>query len=116
MSDFLKKGIPPHPVIKQKYKINLAEWLEKNHPTIRPTAKELTKQSTEEFIEEYYRIKPISPDEYDAKRTKGAKSWQTVRARCSQKSRRGLLKYLNLTRYYDLQKDHIPMEFDVQST
>ena len=113
VSDFRKKGMPPHPVIKQKYKINLAEWLEKNYPTHRPTNEEIKKQYIEEFIKEYYRIKPKSADEFDAKRTKGAKSWQTVRARCNQKSWRGLLKYLNLTMYYDLQKDHIPMEFNV---
>ena len=67
----------------------------------------------EEFIDEYYRIKPKSPDEYDAKRAKGAKSWQTVRARCNQKSWRGLLRHLKLTMYFDMHRDHIPMEFEV---
>ena len=113
VSDFKKKGMPPHPVIKQKYKINLSEWLEENYPTYRPSPEEIKRQYVEEFIDEYYRIKPKSPDEYDAKRTKGAKSWQTVRARCNQKSWRGLLRHLELTMYFDLYKDHIPMEFVV---
>lgn len=112
-SDFRKKGMPPHPVIRQKYKINLAEWLKENYPTIRPTAEEITKQYVEEFKTEYYRIKPKSSDEYDVKRTKGVKSWQTVRSRCKQKSWRGLLKYLKLEMYYPLNKDRAPMEFDV---
>lgn len=114
VSDFRKKGMPPHPVIKQKYKINLAEWLDKNYPTVRPTEEELKKQYTEEFIREYSRIKPRSADEYDAKRTKGAKSWQTVRSRCGLSSWRGLIRHLDLPFYFDMQKDHIPMKFNIR--
>ena len=51
-SDFRKKGMPPHPVIKQKYKINLAEWLEENYPTYHPSADELKQRYIEEFINE----------------------------------------------------------------
>ena len=29
-TDFKKKGMPPHTVIKQKYKINLCDWLDQN--------------------------------------------------------------------------------------
>ena len=30
-SDFKKAGMPPHPVIKNKYKVTLKEWLEENY-------------------------------------------------------------------------------------
>ena len=113
-SDFKKKGMPPHPVIKQKYGINLSDWLEQFYPTNRPTPEQIRKEYTEEFIREYSRIKPRSPDEYEAKRRKGAKSWQTVRFRCGQKSWRGLLRYLELPMYFDMAKDHIPMKFNIE--
>ena len=111
-SDFRKKGMPPHPVFKQKYGINLSEWLEKFYPTYRPSNEELEKIYTEEFIKEYKRIKPRSADDYETNRCKGAKSWQTVRARCNQTSWRGLIRYLGLPFYFHMAKDHVPMEFD----
>ena len=61
-SDFKKKGMPPHPVIKQKYGINLSDWLEQFYPTNRPTPEQIRKEYTEEFIREYSRIK--SPSQY----------------------------------------------------
>ena len=45
-SDFKKKGMPPHPVIKQKYKITLGEWLEKHYPVRKPTYEELKEKYT----------------------------------------------------------------------
>ncbi len=116
VSDFRKKGMPPHPVFKQKYNINLAEWLNQNYPTNRPTAEEITNNYIQEFISEYNRIKPRSADEYDSKRTKGVKSWQTVRSRCEQTSWRGLIKHLDLPFYFDMQKDHVPMKFNIKVT
>ena len=116
VSDFRKKGMPPHPVFKQKYGINLSEWLEKYYPTYRPTPEELEKQYSEEFIKEYNRIKPRSADEYEAKRSKGSKSWQTIRARCNQTSWRGLIRYLDLPFYFHMTKDHAPMKFNINIT
>ena len=46
-SDFKKKGMPPHPVIKQKYKITLGEWLEKHYPVRKPTYEELKEKIAE---------------------------------------------------------------------
>ncbi len=116
VSDFRKKGMPPHPVFKQKYNINLAEWLNQNYPTTLPTAEEITNNYIQEFISEYKRIMPRSADEYDSKRNKGVKSWQTVRSRCEQTSWRGLIKHLNLPFYFDMQKDHVPMKFNIKVT
>ena len=111
-SDFRKKGMPPHPVFKQKYGINLSKWLERYYPTHRPTPEELEKEYSEEFIKEYSRIKPRSADEYEVKRSRGTKSWQTVRSHCNQTSWRGLIRYLGLPFYFNMAKDHVPMEFD----
>ncbi len=116
VSDFRKKGMPPHPVFKQKYNMNLAEWLQQNYPTTRPTAEEITNNYIQEFISEYQRIKPRSADEYETKRNKGVKSWQTVRSRCEQTSWRGLIKHLSLPFYFDMQKDHVPMKFNITVT
>ena len=113
-TDFKKKGMPPHTVIKQKYGIILTEWLEKFYPTVRPSPEAIRKEYSEEFIREYSRIKPRSADEYEAKRSKGAKSWQTVRFRCGQKSWRGLIRHLELPVYFDMAKDHIPIKFNIQ--
>lgn len=113
VSDFRKKGMPPHPVVKQKYKITLSEWLEKHYPTLRPTTEEIREKYIKEFIQEYSRIKPRSADEYNTKRSQGAKSWQTVMSRCNQTSWRGLLRYLELPMYFDMAKDHIPTKFNI---
>ena len=113
-TDFKKKGMPPHTVIKQKYGIILTEWLEKFYPTVRPSPEAIRKEYSEEFIREYSRIKPRSADEYEAKRSKGAKSWQTVRFRCGQKSWRGLIRHLELPVYFDMAKDHVPIKFNIQ--
>ena len=116
VSDFRKKGMPPHPVIKQKYKITLAEWLEENYPTYRPTTQELKHQYIEEFIKEYDRIKPRSADDYEAKRSRNVKCWQTVRARCGLTSWRSLLSYLGLPSYSNVPREYKPIEFDVTVT
>lgn len=115
-SDFRKKGMPPHPVFKQKYGINLSEWLEKFYPTYRPSNEELEKIYTEEFIKEYERIKPRSADDYEAKRSRNVKCWQTVRARCGLTSWRSLLSYLGLPSYSNVPREYKPMEFDVTVT
>ena len=113
-TDFKKKGMPPHTVIQQKYGMILTEWLKQFYPTIRPSPEEIRKEYSEEFIREYNRIKPRSADEYDEKRNKAVKSWQTVRHHCGQKSWRGLIRHLGLPIYYDLAKDHIPTQFNIQ--
>ena len=98
-SDFRKKGMPPHPVIKQKYKITLSEWLNENYPTHRPTYEELKEKYTKEFVEEYERIKPKTQDQFNKERTCGTKGWQTVASYYSVKSWKQLLNVLSLPPY-----------------
>lgn len=115
-SDFRKKGMPPHPVIKQKYKITLAEWLEQNYPTIKPSVEELKEKYTKQFIEDYNRIKPKSQEEFNQNRTKGTKGWQTVAKYHNVNSWRKLIKSLELPLYFELFRDRTPMTFNVTVT
>ena len=99
VSDFRRKGMPPHTVIKQKYKITLSEWLSENYPTHRPTYEELKEKYTKEFVEEYERIKPKTQDQFNKERTCGTKGWQTVASYYSVKSWKQLLNVLSLPPY-----------------
>ena len=98
-SDFRRKGMPPHPVIKQKYKITLGEWLEQNYPVHKASRDELKEKYTKEFLEDYERIKPKTQEEFNRVRSKGTKSWQTVAAYHGVKSWRALLGVLRLPKY-----------------
>ena len=99
LSDFRKKGMPPHPVFRQKYRINLSEWLEHNYPNPKPTREELKAKYTREFKKEYRRLKPHSCREYQKKRDKSTKCWQTIAQYYGVRSWRALLKALNLPIY-----------------
>lgn len=112
-TDFRSKGMPPHPVIKQKYKITLAEWLEQNFPVHKPTYEELKEKYTREFISDYARIKPKSQEEFNRNRTKGTRGWQTLAAYYDVKSWRNLLKKLNLPLYFELHRDRVTPKFNV---
>ena len=39
-TDFKKRNMPPHPVIKLRFKKTLGEWLEENYPIPKPTTEE----------------------------------------------------------------------------
>ena len=112
-SDFKKKGMPPHPVIKQKYKITLGEWLEKHYPVRKPTYEELKEKYTQMFIEDYYRIKPKSQEEFNRGKRPETRGWQTVANYHHTKSWRNLLKKLDLPLYFDMARDHVPVKITV---
>ena len=40
-TDFKKRGLPPHTVIKRRFGVTLQEWLEQNYPTVKPPLDEL---------------------------------------------------------------------------
>lgn len=115
-TDFKRKGMPPHPVIKQKYKITLGEWLEQNYPITKPTFEELKEKYTKEFIEDYNRIKPKSQEEFNEKRTKGTKGWQTVAKYYNVNSWRKFIKCLDLPLHFELSRDRTPVNFKVNIT
>ena len=78
VTDFKKKGMPPHPVIKQKYNTTLGEWLNKNYPTQKPTRNELKEKYVKQFVEEYLRIKPTTQYQFNINKNKKTKSWLTM--------------------------------------
>ena len=98
-SDFRKKGMPPHPVIENTYKMPLAEWLELNYPTYKPTRDDLKKKYTKRFVAAYKALKPETSKIYSNNRPADAPCWQTVANYYGVKSWQGLLKALSLPVY-----------------
>ena len=107
VTDFRRAGMPPHPVIKQKYKITLSEWLNQNYPVQKPTFEELKLKYTNEFIKDYNKIQPRSSSEFNEKRTDGTKGWQTVASYYNVSSWRKLIYALNLTPHFELYRERI---------
>lgn len=116
-TDFKKGGMPPHPVIKQKYKITLGEWLEQNYPVVKPDIELLHKEQTEIFIKEYTRIKPTSSEQFNKERSKECKVWVTIAQYNDVKSWCALLEKLNLPLYslrrYDTPSNRKSPKFEV---
>ena len=98
-TDFKKRGMPPHPVIKQKYKVTLSEWLENNYPTQNLNFDELKNEYTNAFVEDYLRIKPKSSDEFNRKKSADTKCWQTVAKYYDVKAWLPLIKALGLPHF-----------------
>ena len=114
-SDFRKKGMPPHPVIKQKFKITLAEWLDKNYPTPEPDPTELRQKYTQEFIDEYIRIKPTSSKDFNQRRDPKTKTWMTVAKYHNIKTWRALLLKLSLPSFNSRERKQ-PIQFAIKVT
>jgi hypothetical protein len=83
VTDFKKKGLPPHTVIKLRFGLNLREFLDMHYPDEKLCASKIYFSKTREqwqefFISEYHRIKPGSAEEFNSKRPDGKPSWQTI--------------------------------------
>ena len=99
VTDFKKRGLPPHTVIKRRFGLTLQEWLEQNYPASRPSDDEKRAKATEAFIREYLRIRPVSAEDYNARRSHPSPGWSAV-ARCNHTRRwRILLEKLELPVY-----------------
>ena len=112
-TDFKKRNMPPHPVIKLRFKVTLGEWLEQNYPTPKPSTEELKRKYTEAFIKDYDRIKPRSQEEFNKNKSPDTRGWQTLATYYGVKSWRNLLKVLDLPLYFDMRRDHKPVIFKV---
>lgn len=113
VSDFRKKGMPPHPVFKQKYGITLAEWLAEHYPVHKPSFEELKEKYTADFLIDYDRIKPKSQEEFNRNKRPETRGWQTIAFYYDVKSWRNLLKALDLPLYFDMHRDHKPVNLKV---
>jgi len=82
-TDFKKKGLPPHPVIKLRFGVTLKEFLAKHYPTVRHVNSQIYYNKPKEewrtlFINQYHKQKPVSSVEYDKNRPQNTPSWYTV--------------------------------------
>jgi hypothetical protein len=98
-TDFKKRGLPPHTVIKRRFGVTLQEWLELHYPTVKPPLDELQAKATEDFIKEYLRIQPTSAEDYNARRTHPSRSWYAIAKYNHTRRWRILLEKLNLPIY-----------------
>ena len=113
-TDFKKRGLPPHTVIKNMYGQNLREWLHENYPSQQLSREEISKAITECFVREYLSIKPKSASDYNAKRSPYARSWYTVAAHNDTSTWRALLKKLELPIYSNIHVPEVKREYFVR--
>jgi hypothetical protein len=113
-SDFKKKGMPPHPVIKQKYNVTLGEWLKQNYATRKPTQNERMDTYTKDFVEDYNRIKPRNQKEFNQNKCPWTKSWQTIAKYHGVRSWHTLLDALELPTYSKKPKETSPPDIKIQ--
>ena len=98
-TDFKKKCLPPHSVIKRRFGVTLQEWLDRNYPTAKTPLDELHAQATQEFIREYLRIQPVSAEDYNARRAHPSRGWYAIAKYNHTRRWRILLEKLNLPIY-----------------
>lgn len=98
-TDFKKKCLPPHSVIKRRFGLTLKEWLDQNYPTEKTPLDELHAKATQEFIREYLRIQPVSAEDYNARRTHPSRGWYAIAKYNHTRRWRILLEKLNLPIY-----------------
>lgn len=98
-TNFKKRGLPPHTVIKKRFGITLQEWLNRDYPVTKPSEEEKRTKATEAFVRDYLRIQPKSADEFNARRTSGTHCWYTVAVYNHTRSWRNLLAKLELPIY-----------------
>ena len=98
-TDFKKRCLPPHSVIKRRFGLTLQEWLDQNYPTVKTSLDELHVQATQVFIREYLRIQPVSAEDYNARRSHPSRGWYAIAKYNHTRRWRILLEKLNLPVY-----------------
>ena len=83
VTDFKKKGLPPHPVVKLRFNMTLREFLDKHYPANKLCSSKVYFTETKEywrdfFLADYHANKPCSAEEHNANRTNCTPSWQTI--------------------------------------
>ncbi|MCL2577537.1 MAG: hypothetical protein FWE27_05750 [Defluviitaleaceae bacterium] len=117
VTDFRKKGLTPHPVIKLRFGINLRAFLDIYYPTNKLCNSKIYFNETREFwqeffIKEYHKIKPGSAEEYNSNRIKETPSWQTI-AKMFEIIK--WLDWLNFCKIIPYVKKHEPRSGSVQT-
>lgn len=112
-TDFKKRGLPPHTVIKKRYGITLQEWLNRDYPVVKPSEEEKRTKATEAFVRDYFRIQPKSADEFNARRTPSTHCWYTVAVYNHTRSWRNLLAKLELPIYNNIDVPRVKPDLKV---
>ena len=98
-TDFKKKCLPPHSVVKRRFGVTLQEWLEQYYPTQKTPLDEIHAKATEDFIREYLRIQPVSAEDYNARRAHPSHGWYAIAKYNHTRRWRILLEKLKLPIY-----------------
>ena len=94
------RNLPTHPSIELRYGVTAAEWLDQRYPYRKATPEDKKNLYTEEFITEYYRIKPCGPKDFQQRRNKETShSWAQVAAYHNLQSWKKLITLLGLPTY-----------------
>lgn len=100
--DLARKGLPPAPVIKNRFKMNAKAFLDRYYPKpalLCPSTRYGGKTQEEwvlDFVAQYKSICPRSAAEYNQKRTANSPGWATVAAICGLQKWNALLAYCKL--------------------
>ena len=113
-TDFKKRGLPPHTVIKRRFGVTLLEWLEQHYPTAKPPLDELQAEATEDFIKEYLRIQPTSAEDYNARRAHPSHGWFSIAKYNHTRRWRILLEKLDLPIYNNRGAPESPPQLKVR--
>ena len=113
-TDFKKRGLPPHTVIKRRFGVTLQAWLDQHYPTVKPPLGELQAKATEDFIKEYLRIQPTSAEDYNARRAHPSRGWFSIAKYNHTRRWRILLEKLNLPIYNNRDVPESPPQLKVR--
>ena len=98
-NNFGRKGMPSNVVMERRYKMPLKDWLDLNYPNRLKDPKEVEAERLAGFIEEYKRLKPVGPREYNTQRKEGVISWATAAGYFGISGWRALIAKLELPVY-----------------
>ena len=102
--EFDKRGMPPHPVIKNRFGITTREFLDKYYPTQRRCDSNLYYTKSKEewlsfFMHSYNSLKPTSAEHYNKERPKGSPTWYVYAKLYGLSKWNELLEFAKLDRY-----------------
>jgi len=112
-TDFKKKCLPPHSVIKRRFGLTLQEWMQQNYPIEKPSDDERHAEATEAFVREYLRIQPVSAEDYNARRAHPSLGWSAIARYNHTRRWRILLEKLELPVYNNRAVPRGKVEFKV---
>ena len=108
------RTLPSHTVIKNKFGVNLSEWLVDTYPDILELQKKARAAATERFVQEYHRLQPKSAVEFDRGRVPDCCCWYTIAGYNETNTWRALLAKLELPVFSNVAVPKKKREYYVQ--